>query len=299
MSIRDAGLAILIAAIWGFNFVVIKLGLGEFPPLFFAMLRFIFVAFPAVFFVQRKGIPWKWVIGIGLAIGVVKFGLLYIGMDRGLPTGLASLVLQGQVIFTVLLARILLNERPKNTQLLGVGLAVVGISFIGADKTGGSQFGPFVIVVSAGLAWAVGNLLIKQSKISDTFRLFIWMGLIPPIPLFILSMIFEQDQWAALTGVTWVGIGSILFTSFISTVFGFGLWGWLIHKYGPSTVVPFALLVPVFGLASAALFLGDSFQQNEALGSLIVLIGLGLIVFAAQITGWFLSSSKTPAERTE
>ncbi|MEM8857968.1 MAG: EamA family transporter [Chloroflexota bacterium] len=283
MSIRDIGLAVLIAAIWGFNFVVIKLGLGEFPPLFFAMLRFIFVAIPAVFFVDRKQIPWKWIISIGIAIGVVKFGLLYIGMDLGLPTGLASLVLQAQVVFTVILGVMVFKEKIDRGQLLGIAIAVVGMALIGSNKIGGSQFIPFVMVVGAGLAWAIGNLLIKHSKISDGFRLFIWMGLVPPTPLLILSLLTEQGQLEALINLNLLGIGSVLYTSMISTVVGFGLWGWLISKYSASSVAPFALLVPIFGLYSAALFLGDSLTTNEQIGGLIVLAGLGLIIFSGRI----------------
>ena len=119
------------------------------------------------------------------------------------------------------------------------------------------------------------------------------MGLIPPIPLFILSLIFEQGQVEALMSLNLLGLGTILYTSLISTVVGFGLWGWLIHKHGPSAVVPFALLVPIFGLSSAALFLGDTFQLNEMIGSIIVLAGLGLIIFARQLTS-FLSRKQKP-----
>ena len=272
------------SALWGFNFVVIKLGLGEFPPLFFAALRFIFVAFPAVFFIKRADIAWKWIIAVGLSIGVVKFGLLYIGMDAGMSAGLASLVLQVQVIFTTLLAVIVLKEKLEVGQLLGIGLCVLGMAFIGSDKTNGAQLLALILVITAGLAWAVGNIVIKLSNIADSFRLFVWIGLIPPVPLLLLSLRFEQGQLEALTQLSWLGVGAVLYTSLISTVLGFGLWAWLIHKNSPNAVVPFALLVPVFGLLSSVLVLGDTLKPNELYGTLIVLAGLALTILSKRLS---------------
>lgn len=286
MSFRDVCLAILVAALWGFNFVVIKVGLAEFPPLFFAALRFILVAFPAVFFIKRNDIAWKWIIAIGLAIGVVKFSLLYIGMEIGMSAGLASLLLQIQVVFTVALAVIFLKEKLGIWQILGIILCIVGIVFIAFDKLYGTQFLAFILVMAAGLAWAIANLFIKKSGISDSFRLFVWMGLIPPIPLLVLSFGFESGQWEALQQMSWLGIGSVLYTSILSTIIGFGIWGSLINKLGPSKVVPFALLVPIFGLLSGYVVLGENFEANEIFGSIIVLIGLVFTILSSRLANF-------------
>ncbi len=121
-------LAVLVAAVWGFNFVVIQIGLGHFPPLLLSALRFLVAALPAVFFVGRPKVAWKWVVGVGVALGIAKFGLLFTGMAAGMPAGLSSLVLQIQAVFTAVLAAAVLRERPGPVRVLGMAVALAGIA---------------------------------------------------------------------------------------------------------------------------------------------------------------------------
>ena len=272
-------LALVTTALWGFTFVVIKVGLGEFPPLLFAALRFLVVAFPAIFFVSRRGIPWRWIVAVGLAMGVVQFGLLYLGMYNGMPAGLSSLVLQSQAIFTLLLSTVVLGDAPTRQQLLGMGLSMGGIGAIAFQSFGEAQFLGLLLVLGASLAWAMGNICVKIANV-DGFRLFIWMGLIPPIPLLALSLQFESNQWAALTSLNLSGLGALLYTGLISSVLCFGFWGFLMQRYSPNRVAPFSLLVPIFGLGFSALLLGDRLGFAEMIGAVLVFIGLGLIVTA-------------------
>ena len=113
MPLIDAVLLLLVAVVWGFNFIVIKIGLENFPPILFSALRFLFAAVPLAFFLPRPAVSWRIVLSIGLVLGVVKFSLLFIAMDVGLSPGLASLLLQSQVFFTVALAAVFYGTRPR------------------------------------------------------------------------------------------------------------------------------------------------------------------------------------------
>src|SRR3954464_2795111 len=131
MPRRHALLASAVAAIWGVNFVVIHVGLEHFPPLLFAALRFALVAL-AVPFVPRPGVPVRYVFAVGVFLSAAAFGLLFLGIHRGVPAGLASLVLQLLARFTVGLAVLLLHERARPAQLAGGAPAEDRIGMIAA-----------------------------------------------------------------------------------------------------------------------------------------------------------------------
>src|SRR3954447_7956468 len=167
MPVRHALLAVAVAATWGLNFVIIDVGLEEVPPLLLCAARFALVAFPLVFFVRRAPIPWRLLAGIGVALGVVKFGLLFTSMDVGMPAGLASVVLQAQAPFTLLLAAALLRERPSRGQLAGLATALAGVALIAAERESGVTTAGLVLCVAAAAAWAVANLLMKRASGAD------------------------------------------------------------------------------------------------------------------------------------
>lgn len=281
MGARDVVVAVLIAAAWGFTFVVIKVGLRDFPPLLFSALRFLVAALPLLW-LWRAGppAPWRHVIGIGLALGVAMFGLLFIAIDIGLPAGLASLIAQTQALFTALLAALLLGERPTRQQLAGMALAAVGIFAIAADiGSGGSLLG-LVLVLGAALAWAVANILTKQAGTRDALRLVIWMSAVSVLPLFALSWLFEggERMVAAVLGMSWLGAGAVVFQSLIATLAAFGAWSLLLARYPASLVAPFSLLVPVFGMSLTALLLGESLSSAKLAGAALVMAGLAVTV---------------------
>ncbi|MFE6762055.1 EamA family transporter [Streptomyces sp. NPDC057689] len=253
-------LAALVAAVWGVNFVVIELGLDHFPPLLFSALRFLVAALPAVFFVGRPKVAWKWIVGVGLALGVAKFGLLFIGMDRGMGAGLSSLVLQVQAVFTALFAALALGERPGRTKVLGMAVALAGIGVAAVDEGASGPVLAFVVVIAAAACWGVSNVLTRKAAPPDPLNFMVWVSTVPVLPLLGLSLLFEgwdRDR-AALTGLDWSGAGTIVYVAWIATVFGFGAWGLLLSRYPASSVAPFTLLVPVFGMSSAALLLDES-----------------------------------------
>ncbi|MDA0269141.1 MAG: EamA family transporter [Cyanobacteria bacterium] len=271
-------MAVLVAVLWGFNFVVIKVGLGSFPPLLFAALRFVVIAFPAVFLLPRRDMPWRWIVAVGMAMGVMQFGCLYIGMDSGVPPGLASILVQSQALMTLLLSTVILRDVPRPQQWLGVGLALVGMGAIAAAQEGQTQLLGLLLVLCSSLSWATGNICIKQSQITNGFRLLVWMALIPPLPLLGLSLMVETGQWQAVRSLTPLGLGAILYTGLISSLLCFGFWAYLVQHYSPNRVAPFSLLVPIFGLGFAVALLGESLSPWEMIGAVLVFAGLTLAI---------------------
>ncbi|MEU9492844.1 EamA family transporter [Streptomyces sp. NPDC048215] len=252
-------LAVLVAAVWGVNFVVIELGLAHFPPLLFSALRFLVAALPAVFLVGRPTVAWKWIVGVGLSLGVAKFGLLFVGMDQGMPAGLSSLVLQVQAVFTALFAALFLSERPGGRRVLGMGIALVGIGVAAVDEGAGGPVLAFVLVVLAAACWGVSNVLTRKAAPRDSLNFMVWVSTVPVLPLLGLSLLFEgwDRDVEALAALDPTGAGTVVYVAWISTVLGFAAWGFLLRHHPASSVAPFTLLVPVFGMSSAALLLGE------------------------------------------
>jgi len=283
MRPTDFLLALVVAMIWGFNFVAIKVGLDSFPPLYFSALRFLVAAFPAVLIWGRKGVAWRWILAIGVTLGIVMFSLLYLGIYFGLPAGLSSLVLQSQAVFTLLLSGLFLKSPPDRWQLGGILTALAGMGALAVERFDQTSFLGLILVVSAGLAWAVSNIIMKVSGEKEMFRLVIWMSLVPPLPLFLLSLLFESGHKAALLNLSWSGLGALLFNGPVSTVLAFGLWGLLFRRYSPNLVAPFGLTVPIFGIFSAVLFLGEELSSMEILSSMAIFGGLMIIGFGSRL----------------
>ncbi|MFC8535322.1 EamA family transporter [Streptomyces sp. NPDC057249] len=286
-------LAALVAAVWGVNFVVIELGLDHFPPLLFSALRFLAAALPAVFLVGRPKVAWKWIVGVGLALGVAKFGLLFIGMDRGMGAGLSSLVLQVQAVFTTLFAAVALGERPGRVKLLGMGVALAGIGVAAVDEGASGPVLAFVLVIAAAACWGVSNVLTRKAAPPDPLNFMVWVSTVPVLPLLGLSLLFEgwdRDR-EALAGLDWSGAGAIVYVAWIATVFGFGAWGFLLSRYQASSVAPFTLLVPVFGMSSAALVLGESVSPLRWCAAALLVGGVAL----TSLTGTRRAPAPEPA----
>ena len=285
MPIRDVLLALAVAVVWGINFVFIRWGVNEVPPLLLTALRYVVAAVPAVFFIKRPKVALGILVGYGIAVGVGQFGLLFTAIKFGMPAGLASVVIQLQVFFTIGLAVLFLGERPSGAQLLGALVAFAGIGLIAFERMGGAALWPFFMTIAAAACWGVANLLTKKAGRIDMLGFVVWSSLAPPIPLYLLSLIFEGPSAVplALSQITYVGIGSLLFIGWISTVFGYGGWSVLLGKYPASMVAPFALLVPVAGIAGATLILGERITSIEIIGSGLVFVGLLLNVFGPRM----------------
>jgi O-acetylserine/cysteine efflux transporter len=299
MNPRHVLLAVSVAVVWGVNFVVIEVGLENFPPLLFSALRFLFAAVPAIFFLGRPRVAWRYVIAVGLALGVAKFGLLFVGMDHGVPAGLSSLVLQSQVIFTLLFAVLVLRERPRRAQLAGIAIACVGMVLIMLDRGLAAPLGALALVIAAAACWGVSNTVTRHAKPQDTLRFMVWVSAVAVLPLLALSLLTEgvQADAATLRSIDLTGIGALAYLSFAATLFGFGAWGFLLRQYDASTVAPFSLLVPVVGMAAAWLLRGEAVGLQQAIAAALIIGGMACTVIRrrprqqADSSEWMLTKS--------
>ncbi len=280
MSPRDRSLAVIVAVLWGLNFAAVRLGLEDFPPVFFAAMRYLVLAIPVLLFVPRPQVAWRWLIVYGLGFGVVQFGLLFLAIDQGMPSGLASVIVQASAPMTVLLAVPLLGERPGARQLGGIAVACAGILAISLDR-GDAGIGTLVLTLFAALGWAVGNLAVRKAASPQPLRLAVWMSVVPPLPLLALSAITEGPTagWravghAATSADGWGSLLALVYVTIGGSVVGAALWSSLLARHPVALVAPYSLLVPVVAILGGLAFFGEQPTVVELAGSAVVVAGI-------------------------
>jgi O-acetylserine/cysteine efflux transporter len=285
---KDLALVICFTFIWGFNFVVVRLGLDSFPPLFFLALRFLFAAFPAILFIGRTGVSMRMIIAVGLVLGTLHYGALYIGIALGVSPGVASLMVQIHIIITLLLSYAILDERPSANQIAGVIISFLGLFILVLSRFKSTSLLAISAVLLAAALLAVSNLMIRSAQIKNTLGLTVWSSMIPPIPLLLVSFMTEERQLEGLINPSWGGMSALLYGSLLGTLLATAINSHLLRKYSANIVAPFYLLVPIFGIVSSALILGERPTVVEYASSAIMLSGL-LIVVKRNQGGWFQS----------
>ncbi|MBB2775085.1 UNVERIFIED_ORG: O-acetylserine/cysteine efflux transporter [Comamonas terrigena] len=283
MSQRDWLSALVVIVVWGLNFVVMKWGLATLSPLLLCALRFVAASLPFVWFVRRpQALPWWLLAAYGLVQGVGQFGLLFTGMKLGMPAGMASVVLQVQAFITMLLAAAFMGEKPQRWQWWGLVCAIAGLALIGAahgDSPTEMTLAGFLITVGAAAMWASSNLLTRKAAQYGAYTpvgFIVWTSLFPILPLLALSVGVDGVDAVVqqLQGIGWRELGVIAYLALLSTLLGYGLWTQLLQRYAASTVAPLSLLVPVIGLLSALLLLGERPTMWQWVGTLGVLVGM-------------------------
>ena len=280
MPARHAALAVLVAVLWGVNFLAIHASLAHFPPLFLVALRFALIAVPTMLLVPRPRVPVRWLLLYGLGFGTLQFLFLYLGMAAGFPTGLASLVLQASAPFTVVLGAVFLREGWGLARLVGVAVATAGLAVVGLSYGAKAPFAPFALVLLGALGWSLGNLASRQARAERPLHLVLWMSVVPPLPMVALSLAVEgpgRVGEALSTSLTaeavpaWIGLA---YTVLLGTLAGSGIWVWLMARHPAGAVAPFSMLVPVVGLATAWLVLGETPGLGELVGGALVIAGV-------------------------
>lgn len=275
-------LALAIVAVWGTNFVVIKISLESFPPFLFAALRFVFAFLPAVFFLPRPKVSWVNLCIYGLAVGVGQFGILYFAIDGNISPGLASLVVQTQVFFTIGFAMLFAKEQLKLYQAVAVAIAMTGLGIIAVHTDATTTFLGLALVVIAGFSWGVANTASRRAGAINMLSYVVWASAFAIPPLLLISWIFEGGWGAMYVSLTsaptgaWLGV---LWQSWGNTLFGYGAWAWLLSKHPAAAVAPAPLLVPIFGMGSAAFFLSEPLPLWKILAAGIVILGLMVNLF--------------------
>jgi O-acetylserine/cysteine efflux transporter len=293
---RHTFLALLVVVIWGLNFLAIDIGLADVPPLVFLALRFILVAIPAIFFIKPPKIGWRNVLLIGAFLSLGQFTLLYLSLSLGMPPGLASLLLQTQVVLSVIVSAILLRERPTKRQLTGIVVGMAGLAVVVVGHSYAAPWLPVVILLLAALSWAIGNVLSRRAKVASGLSLVVWSGLVVPIPSLALAMVVDSPAVVvdSLAHLSVAAILSTVYTAVAASLIGYGIWNTLLSKYPTSAVVPFTLLVPVVGIIAAWIVVNERPSLTEMLGGAVMLAGLAIAVIVR--APWKARPIAEPAE---
>jgi O-acetylserine/cysteine efflux transporter len=274
-------LALAVVFVWGTNFVVIRWGLDGLPPFLFATLRFTFSALPWLLFIPRPKAPWHKMAAFGMLLGVGQFGLLFLAIRSDISPGLASLVVQLQVFFTIGLSLYFMNEKVRGYQIIGLLLAVAGLGVIGAHLNATVTLLGVALVLMAGFFWACANLVVKSIGRVNMLHFVVWSSIFAVPPLFALSWFFEgppASMWHTLQQASALTWASVAWQAVGNSLFGFGVWNWLLSRHPAAVVAPMALLVPVFGMSASALALGEPMQPWKLGAGALVMAGLAVIV---------------------
>ena len=284
MQRSDRLLALAVPVLWGLNFPATFYALQHYPPFLAVALRFTLLAIPTILLVPRLQVRAIWLIGTGFGLGFLQFGFLYVGMAAGMPPGLASLVLQAQAPVTMLLAALLLGERLTARRGAGVGIAVLGLAFIGAHRAQAASWVPVALTLLAALGWAIGNLCSRLARPPKPLHLTMWMSVVPPVPMFLLSFAVEGPLIgpalsSALTREALPANLGLLYIVVCASILGYGIWNTLIARHSASAVAPWSMLVPVVGVLSSWVAFGEAPAAVELAAGLLVVGGVLIATF--------------------
>jgi len=293
MKARHLLLAIAITAIWGANFSVIKLGLTSVDPFILAGIRFTLCALPAIFFIPKPDVPWRYIMGYGLVFGIGLWGVVNLGIQSGLSAGIASLVLQFSAFFTILLGSWLFKESISRFQYAGMGLALCGLLSIVSIVDGTVTTAGLTLVLLGAVAWSAANVINKKAKTTQVFAFLVWSSAFSPIPLFALDYVVNGSTgYSALVNqLDYRAVLSILFQVYPNTLFGYWVWNSLLKRYPVSTVAPLSLLVPVFGLLGSAMIFNETLSLNKIIAVVLIVSGLGVGLYGQRLVSALNRSS--------
>ena len=285
MKVRHLLLAISITAIWGVNFSVIKLGLTTVDPLMLAGIRFTLCALPAIIFIPRPDVQWRYIIGYGLVFGIGLWGVVNLGIKSGLSAGIASLVLQFSAFFTILLGSWIFKEAISRYQYAGMALALCGLLSIISIVDGTVTMAGLSLVLLGAVAWSAANVIIKKARTTQVFAFLVWSSAFSPIPLFALDYAVNGSTGysALLDQLDYRAVLSILFQVYPNTLLGYWVWNSLLKRYPVSTVAPLSLLVPVFGLLGSVMIFNENLSASKIIAVALIVSGLGIGLFGQRI----------------
>jgi O-acetylserine/cysteine efflux transporter len=277
----DVFLAVLVAVIWGLAFVASRLALDELSPALMTTLRFAIAAVPCLF-VRRPNVPWTVLIAISGTLFLGQFLAQSWAIAHGVPVGLTSVIVQSQALFTVAFAALAFGEIPSRVQIVGIGVAALGLLMICGTVGFDFSVGAFAVLLISPVSFAIGNLLLRRARDVPMFDLFAWLCLVPPLPLLALALVVDgpQQTWQSLWQMSPTGLISMLFIGAISTCVAYWLWGRLLRDYTAAQVVPFALLVPFVGASASSIVFGERFGPLRLTGMVTVVCGIAVMLLS-------------------
>ena len=291
MPIRQLLLGVLVTVVWGLNFSLIKVAEDLFQPFLLATLRFVLCCIPAIFFLPRPKIAWKYLLAYGLVFGVFQFGLLFAGIAAGLSPGIASVVLQLQVFFTILLSALINREKVTRPQAAGIALGFAGVILLATGSNGTISVLGVFLVAGAGLSWGISNVIAKNAGATDPLAFMIWSSAVPILPLIVLTFALEGYDSVAysFSHLTWQSVGAVLYLVYLTTLFGYSVWNTLLRNNKTSVVAPLTLLVPVFGMIGSKIIFNEAFTVIGIAAAVLMILGLavnqlGGVLFRGRVT---------------
>lgn len=301
MSFKDILIAISVTVLWGINFSFVKLGLQGMPPILLAAFRFLFLFFPACFFIRPPKIPLKLLLGYGITINFGQFAFLFYSIKVGVPSGISALVLQAQVFFTILLGIVFFKEKIKAHQFIGLVAAIIGLLLLIEGSMGNHDVSiplyGLILALLAGLSWATGNIFNKKILLLEhkpsMSSLLVWGALPALICLMVTSTVLEDHAVIAysLSHITWPTISAILYLTVAASMIGYGGWGYLLGKYPTNYVSPFGLIIPIVGLLLGYLLFNEKLNEIQLIGVFAIMLGLLINIFGARVKMWLTVKS--------
>ncbi|MBD8094243.1 EamA family transporter [Pseudomonas fluorescens] len=285
MHKKHLALALLVTLAWGLNFPITKLGLRAIDPFVLTGLRFALAALPWVFFIKRPAVPFGYVAAYGVIFGLGMWGVINYGIQLGVSPGIASLLIQLSVFFTLGWGCVLFKEKIRGAQWLGAFLALLGLTGIIANQQGEHAVLGVLMIVFSALAWSIGNVIIKTSGVKEIFSFMVWASLFPPIPLFLMAWwVHGNAAFVNLpTHLDRTAVWSLVFQVYLATHFAYWGWNTLLKAYPVSTVAPLSLLIPVFGIASSMLILGERVGSANLVFIAVIISGLAVGLYRKPI----------------
>jgi O-acetylserine/cysteine efflux transporter len=278
MRLGEVALLVLVTLLWGVNFAVVKAGLAQVPPIFFVALRFAAVAVMLTPFLRRPGPRMIEIILLSFTLGALHFSLMFAGL-KDIDVSTAAIAIQLQVPFAALLATIFLDDKLGWRRLAGMAIAFAGVALMAGEPRLGASLLPLGLVIAAACVWAVANIQIKRlGEEIDAISLNGWIALLGAPQLVLASLLLERGQLAALAAADWRAWGSVAFQAVLVTVFGYGIWYRAMRRFPVNQVMPFTLLVPLFGVLSGVWFFADALTPPMLAGGGATILGVGIIV---------------------
>lgn len=302
---RDLAAALIVVVVWGVNFVVMKFALRDFTPLQLGAARYVFAVLPLMLFVRPPNIPWKWLALYGMFQGVGQFGLLFLALKVGMTAALASVLLQTQVFFTALFGFVLLHERTSRPLQAGMVLAALGLACFalnylppGAAGVGAATtLAGFVLTLGSASMWAMSNIVARHvqqgGRAYAPMAFVVWSSVFAVLPFMLLSLAFDAEavrwQWTQARASSWLAVA---YLGWIATILGYSLWTGLLKRHPANRVAPFSLGVPVVGLTTGMLVLGEGITPWQWAGITLVVAALGCVMFGGKLFKRWASSPK-------
>ena len=279
MNAKHVVMAFFIVVLWGLNFVALKIAVLSLPPIFLAGLRFLLISIPWIFFVEKPKVSEKQFITLPITLGVLQYSLLYYGMSTGLSAGLSAVILQTQSFFTVIMSTILIKEKPRLNEILGLLIGALGVMILLINNNGDFKIEAVLIILAAAISWGIANIQLKNLGNVNMVSFLIWISPFAAIVLFIISFILEYDLVLNIdfSNVEIKVFLSIFYTAYLSTVIGFTMWQYLLNKYKSVQITPYGLLVPVTGSIFGYIILSEVLEIYQIIAGIVIIIGLMVI----------------------